>query len=71
MPSEQYLFALVPLNSGARQVGRANRRYRRSIDGAESLCFEAEHKSKFAGRLLSIGHLAPMNDVVLVDEGAQ
>ncbi|AEO65621.1 uncharacterized protein THITE_2044078 [Thermothielavioides terrestris NRRL 8126] len=73
MPIEEtfYLFALLPRNPGARKIVKANPKYRRTVDGNDALCFKANHKSKFPGRLVSIGRLAPMNDVVLLDEGAQ
>jgi hypothetical protein len=63
------LFSLVPLSPAASRIVKANRRYRDDVDGIESLSFKAGHQSQFPGRLLSIGRLAAVNDVILPEDG--
>lgn len=63
------LFTLMPMSPAATRIVKANRRFRDMQVGTESLSFRAGHKSRFPGRLLSIGRLEALNDVILPESG--
>ncbi|KAK4672199.1 LOW QUALITY PROTEIN: hypothetical protein QC763_0001410 [Podospora pseudopauciseta] len=67
--ANEALFYLVPQDAESRKIVEENPSYQYQYKGIVSLQVKAGNKSNFAGRILSIGRLKQLSDIVLYLRG--